>query len=142
MGDHAGLWVERARVPGVDDLVVEECEGIVGVQCLFCVMDEVAHAIVAGIDIVHGATRAGDAALVGDDDDAVASVFERMECFDDAGEEQRELRLEQVAPLDILPSRVREIGVAVDGVIAIEEDRGAWGIVWHVMMIGLWNWRY
>ena len=91
-------------------------------------MDEFAQAIVACVDIAHGATRAGDAALVGDDDDAVAGILECVECFGDAGEEEGELGLEHVAPLDAFPCGVGEIGVAVDGVIAIEEDRRARGI--------------
>ena len=84
-----------------------------------------AHAIVARVHIAHGAARACDPALVGDDDECVASVLERDECLAAAGHEQGVVGLEHVAPLDTLPRAVGEVGVAVDGVVAIEEDRGS-----------------
>lgn len=119
--DDARLGVERARVPALDERVIEE-DAFVVVRGLAKVH---AHAIVAGVDIAHGAVRSRNAALVGDDDKRVPGVLERDEGFACAGDEDRVLGLEQVAPLDPLPRAVREIGVAVNGVVTIEEDRGA-----------------
>jgi len=121
----AGLWVEWARVPRVDELVVEEGTLIVGVLIAIGVMDEVAEPIVAAVNIAHGAAGAGDAALVGDDDDGVSGIFERDECIGHARDEECELRLEQIAPLDSRPCFIGEISVAIDRVVAVEEDRRA-----------------
>ena len=124
VGEHAGLRVEGAGVPAVDEWFVEEGAFVFIVEFV----EQHAQAVVACVDIAHGAAGAGDAALVGDDDERVAGVLEGDEGLAAAGDEERELGLEQVAPLDALPRGVGEVGVAVDGVVAIEEDGGAGGV--------------
>ncbi len=93
-GDHAGVgfapivflieWrvgacgMKRASVPGVDELVAEKW--VWGVWFGGWV-EECAELIIDAIDIAQCSSASGDAALVGDDDEAIACVFECDERF-------------------------------------------------------------
>lgn len=85
-----------------------------------------AEGVVARVDVGEGASGAGDAALVGDDDDGEAGALEPGEGFAGSGEGVDVVGVEEVAGGASGPGGVGQVGVAADGVVPVEEDGGAW----------------
>lgn len=106
-GSGGGVGVEGAVVEGVDDSAGEE----------------LSEAVVDGFDAAGADGAAGDGALVGDDDERVPGVGERVAGVCGAGEESDLVWIDQVA-------RVGgrgwggELSRVDEGVVAVEEDGG------------------
>lgn len=119
-----GAGVVGGGVAGVDQGVGDGVGGAVGGR----ERQLGAEGVVAGVDVADGAAGAGDTALVGDDDDGEAGGAEACEGVGHAGQGVDMGRVEQVAGGAGSPGGGGEVGVAAEGVVAVEEDGGAgWG---------------
>jgi len=91
-----------------------EVEGVDGV------VEEFVGAVVDGVNGVDGVGAAGDAALIGDDDELIAGVLEAGAEFGGAWEESDEGGIAEVAGGD-------DGATGDEGVVAVEEDGGRQG---------------
>lgn len=121
-GVGAARVVGRA-VAGVDEGVGDGVGGSVG----RAQRQLGAEGVVAGVDVGDVAVGTGDATLVGDDDDGKAGLAEFLKRGRDAGHGVDMGGVEQVAGGGGAPGEVGQVGVAADGVVAVEEDgRAGW----------------
>jgi hypothetical protein len=110
VGSGRGVWVEGAVVEGVDDSRWEE----------------LSESVVDGFDATGADGAACDGALVGDDDERVAGVGERVAGVCGAGEELDPFRIDEVARVGGRGWGGKLSGVD-EGVVAVEEDGGPHG---------------
>jgi hypothetical protein len=96
-------------------------------QGLTVVCEKCAETIVAGFDIAECAAAERDSALVRDDDEREPETTQSQASIEHAGEEVNVRGVEQVAGPATAPCGGRKIGVAAEGVIAIEKDSGEHG---------------
>jgi len=124
VGGEGALRVVGAVAVGVDgDGAGDRGPGGLGVGCGgdAGVDEEAIEAVVDAFDIVFGVPASGDAALVGEDDEAVAGVSEAGEGLGGAWDELDLVGVAEVA-------RGHAAFAADDGVVAVEEGGGVHGM--------------